>query len=304
MKSDPTLSHIAAEIFATHGIDFATARRAGGWTNANWIAGGLVLRLSTVPGRDGLRREAKLGRRLPSEVGYPSLVDLGVREGYEWTLAQEVPGRCLGETWPELSWDERIMAFEQLWEIAQAVHRSPPAALQLARERAWFNSTDPAEAEAGISRVTAQRLFTYRQAGALRAILSRFWQALPGAGHVLNHGDLTLDNAIWHEGRVVSLLDFEYAVRAPVELDLNTMLKVARQPHSDIFPEPGAAALLQAAERLSAPLLARPGGQERLLGYSVLLELWLLEDWLAHPEGEGPLETWDPYRRLLALGDE
>lgn len=30
---------------------------------------------------------------------------------------------------------------------------------------------------------------------------------------------------------------------------------------------------------------------------------WLLEDWLAHPEGEGPLETWLPYRTLLSLAD-
>jgi len=40
MMTDTDPSHIAAEIFATHSIDFYTARQAGGWTNANWIAGG------------------------------------------------------------------------------------------------------------------------------------------------------------------------------------------------------------------------------------------------------------------------
>jgi len=40
MMTDTDPSHIAAEIFATHSIDFYTARQAGGWTNANWIVGG------------------------------------------------------------------------------------------------------------------------------------------------------------------------------------------------------------------------------------------------------------------------
>lgn len=31
------------------------------------------------------------------------------------------------------------------------------------------------------------------------------------------------------------------------------------------------------------------------------MELWLVQLWLAHPEGEGPVEQWDPLRRLRAL---
>jgi hypothetical protein len=39
------------------------------------------------------------------------------------------------------------------------------------------------------------------------------------------------------------------------------------------------------------------------MGYAVLLEPWLLELWLAHPEGEGPLEQWELLRRLRSLAD-
>jgi hypothetical protein len=48
-------------------------------------------------------------------------------------------------------------------------------------------------------------------------------------------------------------------------------------------------------------MLAQPGGRELLMGYAILLELWLLELWLAHPEGEGSLEEWEPLRRLRSL---
>lgn len=43
--------------------------------------------------------------------------------------------------------------------------------------------------------------------------------------------------------------------------------------------------------------------QDLLLGYAILLELWLLQTWLAHPEGEGPLAQWDPLKRLRSLAD-
>jgi scyllo-inosamine 4-kinase len=132
--------------------------------------------------------------------------------------------------------------------------------------------------------------------------------ALPAAACGLNHGDLTLDNALWHAGQVVSLLDFEFAVLAPVELDLNALVKLAFGPPdgSDTLTDPGGAGrqrMRQAVADLALPVLAHPGGKELLVGYAILLELWKLEDWLAHPEGESPLEQWQPYRMLVSLAD-
>jgi hypothetical protein len=140
------LSKIAAGIFSRYGVDFAMAKRAGGWTNLTWRAGGLFLRLAIRRGSENLQKEAQLVAFLPPEVGYPAILETGVSDGFEWSLAEEIPGKSLGEVWQELD------------------------------------------------------------------------------------GDL-------------------------------------------------------------------------LRGYAILLELWMLEDWLAHPEGEGPLEGWDPYRRLASLAN-
>jgi hypothetical protein len=61
---------------------------------------------------------------------------------------------------------------------------------------------------------------------------------------------------------------------------------------------------LQAAVReLARPLLVAASERELLLGQAILLELHLVELWLAHPEGEGPLEQWEPLRRLRSLAD-
>lgn len=318
LKIDPDpmqqLKRIAAQIFARHGVDFAGAQRAGGWTNANWIAGGLVLRLATrredtAAGETRLEREARLAHLLPPGAGYPTLLESGSVDGLGYMLARQVPGQCLGEAWGGLDWDQRALALRQLWARAEAAHGvDPAAAAGLARTRAWFNSNDPVEAAAALARLEGRGLFSAQQAARLRQALEQFWQALPGARLALNHGDMTLDNAIWNAGQVVSLLDFEYALLAPVELDLNHLLKIAFAAGETLeLPDEkggsGLRALQQSARELAAPLLARPGGRQRLRGYAILLDVWILEDWLAHPDGEGPLEGWPPYRNLRSLAD-
>jgi aminoglycoside phosphotransferase (APT) family kinase protein len=301
------LNAAAAAIFASHGVDFATARRCGGWTNATWLAGGLALRLAVHEGRDNIRWEARLAALFPPEVGYPPIVACGVTDGFEWSLALELPGRNLGEVWSELDWDGRIAALRQLWARTRAVHTVPvDAAAPLARQQPWFNVSNAGEAEAGLDRLVKGGVLHPDQAEVLAAILGRFWNARPKAPLVLNHGDLTIENALWHEGRVTALLDFEFAVMAPVELDLNELVKMAFAPgeRDETFSDPDGAGrqrLRAAVAEMARPLLDHPGGMDLLTGYASLLELWLLEDWLAHPEGEGPLEGWQPYLMLVSL---
>jgi aminoglycoside phosphotransferase (APT) family kinase protein len=312
------LTRLAAEIFTRHGVDFACTRRGGGWTNATWLGGGLVLRIATEAGSQNLLREAALAGWLPAQVGYPALVERGAFEEHAYTLAKEVPGTCLGVAWPRLGWAERVTALRGLWQCVEGVHTLGEAQVgAIARRRAWFNSGDAAEARASLEQVVAQQVLAPRQAAALGQLLERFFQALPAAQVVLNHGDMTLDNAMWQAGGVVALLDFEYAVLAPAQLDLNHLVKLAFGPQDEQSapgtdapgtgdPSPGGQGrerLQVAVTGLARPLLAQPGGRDLLAGYAVLLELWLLQTWLAHPEGEGPLETWLPLRRLLALAE-
>jgi hypothetical protein len=308
-KTMARLYKIAADIFAHNGIDFARAKRAGGWTNATWLADGRALRLSFKPGSDAIRREARLAALLPLEVGYPTVLETGITEGYEWCFSMEIAGESLGEVWPRRNWNERITALRQLWQKAQAVHSVElSAAGDFVRHQAWFNVIDPEQAAAQAASLAHQGILSAGQADVLDEALFKYWTALNTAKCVLNHGDLTLDNALWNEGQVVALLDFEFAVIAPAELDLNEVVKCAFGPveAGDPLPDPDGACreqLQQAVFDLAMPVLDHPGGKDLLLGYAILLELWLLVDWLAHPEGEGPIEQWQPYRRLVSLAD-
>ncbi len=307
------LQTIAAAIFARHGVDFAAAQRAGGWTNAVWLADALVLRLSTTKDQPAssspLLREARLAALFGPAVGYPALVDAGTTGGYAWTLAARIPGSSLGAAWEGLNSDARITALHGLWARAEAVHTVPAAgAAAIVGRRAWFNNTDAREAEAGLHRLAQQGILTAPASSVLQDALSRFWRAVPDAPCVLSHGDLTLDNAMWHAGQVVGLLDFEFALLAPIQLDLNHLLKCAYAP-PDSAPSGAAHAghgtdeLRRSVQALALPLLAHAADRDLLLGYAILLELWLVQLWLAHPEGEGPLEQWEPLRRLRALAD-
>jgi len=308
-KTMARLVKIATNIFARNGIDFANAKRAGGWTNATWLADGRALRLSIKPGSEAIRREARLAALLPLDTGYPTILETGVTEGYEWSLSMEIAGESLGQVWHGLNWNERITALRQLWQKAQAVHSVEiSAAAYLSRHQAWFNVINPEQAAVQAAGLAHQGILSAHQVDILDNALFRYWTALSKAGCVLNHGDLTLDNAIWNEGRVVALLDFEFAVIAPAELDLNELVKCAFGPGEtgDPPPDPDGACweqLQQAVTDLAMPVLDHQGGNDLLLGYAILLELWLLVDWLAHPEGEGPFEQWQPYRRLVSLVD-
>jgi scyllo-inosamine 4-kinase len=300
------LESMAASIFARHAVEFATAMRAGGWTNAVWLTEGLVLRLSTTQENENLLREARLAALFPPAVGYPRIVETGKTDGFAWSLAAKLPGSSLGEVWFHLHQKERITALQDLWERAQGVHSVPVSEIsEFVSRRAWFNSTDPKQAETSLFRLTEAGIFTASESYVLRNSLERFWCVLPAAPCVLCHGDLTLDNAIWHAGHVASLLDFEFAVLAPIQLDLNHLVKKAFGP-SELASSLSAEDIHQLQRtvmEIARPLLSQTSNFDLLMGYAILLELWLLELWLAHPEGEGPLEQWEPLLRLRSLAD-
>lgn len=308
-RGDKNLEAVAAAILGQFGIPFSSVQRAGGWTNAVWLAEKRVLRLSTGPGNENLAREARLAALLGPAVGYPAILARGATAGLTWSLAERLPGTSLGAAWAGLRWEEKGTALAGLWKRAEAVHSVPPAeAAAIARRQAWFNNTDPAEAKAGLARLTEAQILAAEQRCSLQDALDRFWRAAADAPRVLCHGDLTLDNAMWHAGQVVGLLDFEFAVMAPVQLDLNHLVKCAWGPQDAARPCAGedgigAERLRAAVRELARPLLVERSERELLLGQAILLELHLLELWLAHPEGEGPLEQWEPLRRLQSLAD-
>ncbi|GAA3694046.1 hypothetical protein GCM10022224_069480 [Nonomuraea antimicrobica] len=281
--SDPR--RVAEEVLREHGADPGGAERGRGWTNATWLTGEFVVRVATRPGAADLLREERLVRLLPAEVGHPPVIDAGVLRGHEWVLSRRVAGQSLEEVWPSLDHAARSRAIEQMWERVRHVHRvDVAAAAPFARPRSPFFPESPAAATAALDRLVSAGGLTPAQAKGLGRALDRFWAALPAAPEALNHGDFCTPNTLWHDGRVVALLDFEFAVVAPIAIDLNELIKIAFGPG-----DPGERTPLQpVVRRVAAAELDAAGGPDVLIGYSIMLEMWVLEHELS---SDDPDET-------------
>ena len=337
---------IAAEIFRRHGLDFGAAERAGGWTNAVWLNGGGVLRLSTTRGNDRIGREAKLARFLPASVGYPEIVDAGTADGFDWVLTKRIPGRALSAVWRELGWDEKERAVNRIYGMMRDIHAVDIRAIDaisggagaggtanggasagaggtgtngagaggagsaspLYVRRAWYNPFIKSETMADIERYAASKIFSDRRIRALRDIVERFYRRLDRSERVLNHGDITTDNLMWHDGEVVALLDFEQSAYAPPELDLHSLINLAfidDDENTNLLVDRSrsqeASRYVAAVSELIAPMLSREGSADLLIGFTVLIRQFFMEGWMAE-HGGSPEQSSD-YNKICSFCD-
>jgi len=303
-----SVARIAAEVLGSRGVDFASAVPAKGWTNATWLAGEFAVRVAPTAGPAELLREAGLASCLPAQVSYPDIIDTGVLHGHEWVLTRRLPGQNLSDVWSTLDWAQRAGVIEQVWAKAEYIHRvDVSAAAPYVRPRSPFFPESASGAMARLHRLVSAGLLTARQVVVLGETLGRFWAALPRTPKVLNHGDLGKVNVLWNDGNVVSLVDFEFAVIGPVEIDLNEILKFAFAPpgSGDSVPDPvhGRRLAQEAATRIARPVLAGSGGIDVLLGYSIMLESWDLENELATAGYVGDPADLRPYQLLTGLAE-
>ena len=121
------------------------------------------------------------------------------------------------------------------------------------------------------------------------------------------HGDITMDNILWNEGEIVSLLDFEHSVIAPAEIDLNSFINLA------FFDEEGTAYIDDnnveefqqynyEITKLLRPILKQPDGIDLVFGYAILFTLRFLDFWLENPKGS--IVHLGPYIKLVSFADK
>jgi aminoglycoside phosphotransferase len=275
-----------------------------GWTNATWLADEFVIRVAPTAGPADLLREAGLAACLPVQVGYPEIIDAGVLQGHEWVLTRRILGQSLSDVWSGLDWSQWASAIEQVWAKAEYVHRvDVSVAAPYVRPRSPFFSESATAGMARLYRLVSSGLLTARQVVGLGEALDRFWAALPRTSKVLNHGDLGKVNVLWHDGKVVSLVDFEFAVIGPVEIDLNEILKFAFMPPgsggSSADPVHGRRLAQDTAMRIAKSVLAGSCGIDILLGYSIMLESWDLENELTTASYVGDPADLKSYQLLV-----
>jgi scyllo-inosamine 4-kinase len=133
----------------------------------------------------------------------------------------------------------------------------------------------------------------------LHQIIGSFYRAAPLVEQVVNHGDLALMNALW-DGQVVALLDFEFALLGPIEIDLCRLVYEAAVSKDGQRTDSDAGAVAFAiVARDSDPVR----GRVLLLGTAVLDQLRDVEIWLGRDRTEDRSEDWRPDRLLTGLLD-
>jgi aminoglycoside phosphotransferase (APT) family kinase protein len=287
--------NLAAEVAADFGGDLSRMRRANGYSNATWVGDGIAVRIAHTP--VDMSREAALVRRLPRAVGHPEVLGDGRLRGHGWIVTAEVPGDNLQEVWSELTADKQTEAIAGLWDRARAVHQATPSLRELVPTHGGFM---PASLEAAGSlarRVAWEVPLSGIEKARLRDILEEFFHASPQVPPVVNHGDLALMNALWDDG-VVSLLDFEFSVLGPVEIDLSRLVYEARWSEQDGMKDSDAsAAALEIALREMDPT----HGRSLILGAAVLDQLRDVGIWLTRDSTDDAVEGWRPDRLLTDL---
>jgi len=302
---------IANNVFRSYGLDLSTAERAVGWTNAVWLNGGYVLRVSKERGSERIRRDTERSKALPPSVGYPKNIALGVTDGYEWSLSERLPGMVLSSVWDSLDWMGKAAAIDQIIAIMNSVHSVDVSEVEhLTKKTAWYNPFDKTGSLADIERYIALKLFTPKQGRALSDILERFYNLNASVAPVLCHGDITTDNLLWHDHKIIALLDFEHAVIAPCQLDVHSVFNLALIPYDEaaskdiiLFNDDRRDIKDYTAGMITVfkPFLATQSDKDLFLGYNVLFQQRFFEFWLDKPEGD--LEQCDAYQKLLSFCD-
>lgn len=300
------MEKLAAEILERYEIDFASMRRAGGWTNGVWLGEHVVLRLAQEQGSDRIRREAALGQFLPEKVGYRKTITVGVEQGFEWSLSEYLAGESVYEAWPKLDIDRKMDVLRQTWEIIASMRSMDPEVVaHLVKRHPWYSTFEPDEAHALLERLVQEGRFSEVEAVELARILEGFYRLLPGAPTVVNHGDVTVDNLLLDSAGRVHLLDFEHALIGPAQVDTYSFLRMAFQPEGDEYLTEAAEAkaLQEEAARLVRETVSDEKSAMLLLGVAALISLKRLTIWLEGSEDKMHYREWEPYLCLASLTD-
>lgn len=286
---------LAAEVATRYGGTLTRMQRANGSSNATWVGDGIAVRIAHTP--VDMAREVALVRALPREVGHPEILGEGTIAGHGWIVSAEIPGQNLQEAWPTLTPAEQESAVRQLWARAHSVHDSSPYLRTLVASHGGFVPATIDAATASAKHAEVALGLSSAQQAQLHEVIEDYFRAAPLVEQTVNHGDLALMNALW-DGEVVALLDFEFAVLAPIEIDLCRLVYEARISEEGHCVDSAAG---NAAVEIAARHMDLIHGRTLIRGAAILDQLRDLEIWLALGSDEERLQNWRPDRLLTAL---
>ena len=175
-----------------------------------------------------LEHETALLGRFSGRIPVPEVLAFGQHDGYVYQIQRALPGQKLYLLWKNLSPDAQEVITTNLADALKVLHSLPAPQFGLARPDAPRYDTW-ADFLSAKFRQTLEELRALKIAMA-PGFVEQAAEYFHSHRHVLEdgvpgllHGDLTLVNLLAEGGKLTALLDFEYAVYAPIDYELWTL---------------------------------------------------------------------------------
>lgn len=194
-----------------------------------------VLRFNTLPSSGSrMGREVELTSSLAGVAPIPRLVQSGSWRAAWFQLWEYVEGEQLADAWPKLEPAGQVQIIDELCTILERIH-----AIQFddfgslcGRHTAYASWPDYLRAELADGPPTFG--LSPRWTNRFEDIRSRIedyagcceWHEAP----CLVHNDLLMTNVIVHQGRIVALIDWELALKGPVDMEVYKLESFCRSP--------------------------------------------------------------------------
>jgi hypothetical protein len=270
-------------------VEFRDSVLVESWSNDTWVNEELVLRVCWRGDRERLLREHELLITLPISVPHASAVAFGRIADLTWMLLRRIQGERLDLVWPSLSIDARRDAVLSLGNVLSNLHDWVPPP-NIRKMLLHSTLTVPASRDAVVGS-TIVPLPLERVAllldclesfpGMSEELLRRVRMRIDSLGSVFSaseledglviHGDAHFANALWFEGCLVALLDFEWARIGPSDLELEAACR-----EDPIIEDAAESGPIPASE---VPMLVwlRAGYPELFIRENLTERLWLYE---------------------------
>lgn len=269
------------DIYALEPIPGRAAPADGTPQSESWFYGPYVLRINPVG--SGLGQEASLLRYLPNGIPHATVI----ASGDDWIVQRRVDGERLSTLWDSLEPEKQRAAAQQLAAILINLHQTRVSGMP-SLSPGWFTAILPADILAMTTRLRNQPgIDNALLDSAARLTRREMVDITPPLRWGFVHRNMTLDHVLWRDDRITALLDFESAVYAPRELELEALLRPLLRP----LPHPLSGAgspVLRGWLQEDYPLLFSEAGLDRRLRlYGIERDLRRLT---THPDDDAALE--------------
>lgn len=233
--------------------DFDNSTFASGNSNDVWLAEHTVLRVCWRGDLERLVLEARLGEVLPVSIGYPKTLAWGKSPELAWQIQERVDGKTLDSSWSMHSSKSLREHVSQIASLYRSLHEwdVPEHVRTLLQARDRRQQTDLRSQLLPLPVTHARRLLEqvsrleWFPTDLLDVVVLRLEHLstidpfrADQSSSPLVHGDVGPSNILVRDGRVASLLDFEWARQGPIDSELVIWLHLMRQAklQSNDFP--------------------------------------------------------------------